>query len=129
MVDINLAVIQGPLSAEPELRILASGSEVANLAVRATAGQHTTSVPVSVWDPPAWIAELSSGDDVIVLGAVRRRFYRTGAGTGSRVDVEAVFVGRAGKRQSGTVARRVEATIAALLEGGTQPTKAATQRR
>ena len=129
MVDINLAVIQGPLSAEPELRILASGSEVANLAVRATAGQHTTSVPVSVWDPPAWIAELSSGDDVIVLGAVRRRFYRTGAGTGSRVDVEAVFVGRTGKRQSGTVARRVEATLAALLDGESQSTKAATQRR
>ena len=129
MVDINLAVIQGPLSAEPELRTLPSVSEVANLAVRASAGEHTTSVPVSVWDPPAWVAELSSGDDVIVLGAVRRRFYRSGSGTGSRVDVEAVFVGQSGKRQAGTVARRVEATSAALLEEGAQPTKAATHRR
>lgn len=129
MVDINLAVIQGPLSAEPELRTLPSGSEVANLSVRASAGEHTTSVPVSVWDPPAWVAELASGDHVIVLGAVRRRFYRVAAGTGSRVDVEAVFVGRTGKRQSRTVARRVEATLAALLDGESQSTNAATQRR
>lgn len=118
VVDINLAVIQGPLSAEPELRTLPSGSEVANLAVRASAGEHTTSVPVSVWDPPAWLAELATGDEVIVLGAVRRRFYRAGGGTGSRVDVEATFVGRPGKRQIGTVARRMEATLAELTGGG-----------
>ena len=128
-MELNLAVIRGPLSSEPEVRAFPSGSTGANLAVRVPTAGRATSVPISVWDPPAWVSELAEGDEVIVLGAVRRRFYRNGAGTGSRVDVEAVFVGRTGKRQSGTVARRVEATLAALLDGESQSTKAATQRR
>ena len=114
-MELNLAVIRGPLSSEPELRALASGSTVANLAVRAPTAGRATSVPISVWDPPAWVSELAEGDDVIVLGAVRRRFYRAGAGTGSRVDVEAVFIGRAGKRQRRTVAKRMEAALAELI--------------
>lgn len=114
-MELNLAVIRGPLSSAPEVRALPSGSTVANLAVRAPTPDHSTSVPISVWDPPAWVAELTEGDEVIVLGGVRRRFYRAGGGTGSRVDVEATFIGRAGKRQVGTVARRMEATLAELV--------------
>ena len=116
-MELNLAVVSGPLSAAPEIRQLPSGSSVANLAVRAPTVGGATSVPVSVWDPPAWLAELATGDEVIVLGAVRRRFYRSGGGTGSRVDVEATFVGRPGKRQVGTVTRRIEATLAELTGG------------
>ena len=113
--NLNLAVLHGPLSADPEIRTLPSGSQVANLAVRTPAADRSTSVPVTVWDPPAWVSEIAEGDDVIVLGAVRRRFYRNGNGTGSRVDVEAAFIGRPGKRQLGTVARRVEVALAGLL--------------
>ena len=49
-----------------------------------------------------------------MLGAVRRRFYRAGAATGSRVDVEATFVSRPGKRQLGAFTRRIEASLAEL---------------
>ena len=118
MNSLNLAVLHGPLSADPEIRTLPSGSQVANLAVRTPAADRSTSVPVTVWDPPAWVSEIAEGDDVIVLGAVRRRFYRNGNGTGSRVDVEAAFIGRPGKRQLGTVVRRVEVALAALLADG-----------
>jgi single-strand DNA-binding protein len=117
-MEMNLVVVRGPLSGAPEVRALPSGTSVANLGVRTRAGDRSTSVPVTVWDPPAWLAELAEGDDVIVLGAVRRRFYRSGPGTGSRVDVESVFIGRAGKRQIGAVARRLEASLEALMAGG-----------
>ncbi|MEP6623217.1 MAG: single-stranded DNA-binding protein [Acidimicrobiia bacterium] len=117
-MEINLVVVQGPLSGPPEVRTLPSGTSVGTLGVRTHAGERATSVPVTVWDPPAWLVELGEGDVVIVLGAVRRRFYRAGAGTGSRVDVESAFIGRAGKRQRGTVAKRIEASLEALTGGG-----------
>ena len=53
-----------------------------------------------------------SGDEVVVLGAVRRRFYKTGAGTGARVDVEAVAVARAGrKREISAILRKAQAAL------------------
>ena len=113
-MELNLAVVRGPLSSDPDLRSLPSGAEVANLSVRTPVDGRSTSVPVTVWDPPAWIADLAEGDEVLVLGAVRRRFYRAGGGTGSRVDVEASFVARPDKRQLGVFTRRIEASLAEL---------------
>ena len=113
---LNLAVVAGPVSTAPEIRALPSGSAVASVGVRTRSGERTTSVPVCVWDPPAWLAELSPGDELIVLGTVRRRFYRSGGATGSRVEVDATFVGRPGRRQRDAVARRVEAAMADLVE-------------
>lgn len=115
-MELNLAVVCGPVAGSPEVRALASGSSVASLSVRTAAGDRTTSVPVSIWDPPAWVVELDAGDEVIVLGGVRRRFFRTAAGTGSRVELEATFVGRPGKRQRDTVTRRIDATLATLRD-------------
>jgi len=112
--DCNLAVLRGPLSSVPEQRILESGTAVATLAVRTTLEGKATSVPVTVWDPPAWIAELGEGDELVVLGAVRRRFYRSASGTGSRVDVEATYVGRVTRRDRTTWRRRIDAAVAAL---------------
>ena len=63
------------------------------LAVRCPAGaaadERATSVPVTVWDPPAWVETLDAGDVVVVVGRMRRRFYQRPGGVGSRVDVEA----------------------------------------
>ena len=56
---VNLGVLCGPCSAPPELRVLESGTRLATLAIRCPAGpagdERATSVPVTVWDPPAWI--------------------------------------------------------------------------
>ena len=49
-----------------------------------------------------------------MLGVVRRRFYRAGAATGSRVDVEASFVARPGRRQVGAFARRIRESLGEL---------------
>jgi single-strand DNA-binding protein len=113
-MELNVTVLRGPLSSPPELRTLPSGSEVATLSVRVPAEGRSTSVPVTVWDPPAWIGDLVPGEEVLVLGAVRRRFYRTAGGTGSRVDVEASFITRDDRRRRPAFARRVEASLAEL---------------
>jgi single-strand DNA-binding protein len=102
---VNLAIVCGPCSVAPELRVLESGTRVASLSVRVPAGEQATSVPVTVWDPPAWIEALDAGDEVIVVGQVRRRFYSRPGGVGSRVDLEAVTVARARDR------RRVDAAL------------------
>jgi hypothetical protein len=54
---------------------------------------------------------------VIVVGAVRRRFFRTAVGAAAtRVDVEAVYIGRAGqRRQLDAALRRTQETLEVLL--------------
>jgi len=117
--QINLAVVSGVCSAPPVVRVLASGTRVASLSVRAPAhggsrgngasgaeaAERATSVPVTVWDPPAWVEALDTGDAVVVVGQVRRRFYSRPGGVGSRVDLEAVSIARARDR------RRVDAAL------------------
>jgi single-strand DNA-binding protein len=118
-VRLNLVVVRGTCSGPPELRELESGRRLAALAVRAPGPDgRTTSVPVTVWEPAAWVEDLDDGVDVVVVGAVRRRFFRTGAGgAGARVDVEAVFVGRAGRRRDlDSARRRTEEVLAGLME-------------
>ena len=68
MEAVNVSVLLGPISAPPEVRALKSGRRVATLAVRTIAGDgRNTSVPVTVWDPPAWLETLESDDDVLVV--------------------------------------------------------------
>jgi single-strand DNA-binding protein len=118
-VRLNLVVVRGTCSGPPELRELESGRRLAALAVRAPGPDgRTTSVPVTVWEPAAWVEDLEDGIDLVIVGAVRRRFFRTGAGgAGARVDVEAVFVGRAGRRRDLDAARRrTEEVLGSLLD-------------
>jgi hypothetical protein len=120
--QLNLAVVIGVCSAPPEVRVLESGTRVASLSVRAPAhaggrggratdarvaeaGERATSVPVTVWDPPAWVEALEPGEAIVVVGQVRRRFYSRPGGVGSRVDLEAVSIARARDR------RRVDAAL------------------
>ena len=110
---INLSVLCGPCSTVPEVRVLESGTRLATLAVRCPAGtagsDRATSVPVTVWDPPAWIETLEPGEAVVVVGRLRRRFYQRPGGVGSRVDVEADMIGRARDR------RRIDAALRRAL--------------
>jgi single-stranded DNA-binding protein len=119
MSAINLSVLRGLVSAPPEVRQLESGRRVAALAVRTTGSSgKDTSVPVSVWDPPAWVETLAPGDAVIVVGRVRRRFFQTAAGgRGAKTEVEADTVARARDRKRlTTIARRIDAALAGLEE-------------
>ncbi len=116
---VNLAVLCGPCSGPAEVRVLESGTRLATLAVRGPAGtggsgsgaeERATSVPVTVWDPPAWVETLEAGDEVVVVGRMRRRFYQRPGGVGSRVDLEADTIGRARDR------RRIDAALRRAYE-------------
>jgi single-stranded DNA-binding protein len=113
---LNLSVICGPCSTAPEIRVLESGTRLASLAVRCPAGDdRATSVPVTVWDPPAWVESLEPGDAVVVVGKLRRRFYQRPGGVGSRVDVEAELIGRArDRRRLDAALKKAEAALGAL---------------
>jgi single-strand DNA-binding protein len=110
----NLALLCGPCSGPAEIRVLESGTRLATLAVRCPTGagadDPATSVPVTLWDPPAWVESLAAGDEVVVVGRMRRRFYQRPGGVGSRVDVEADLVGRARDR------RRIDAALRKVHE-------------
>ena len=119
MQSVNLSVLRGPVSAPPEVRSLPSGRRVAAFGVRTTATEgKATSVPVTLWDPPAWIETLGDGDPVLVVGRVRRRFFRTAGGArGAKTEVEAESVARArDRRRWSSISRRIDAALAELEE-------------
>jgi single-strand DNA-binding protein len=89
----NLAIVSGALSSVPRFRALPSGSTVVNLDVT-TAGSPADSVPITMFDPPAAVSRLIEGDEVVVIGRVRRRFFRAAGVTQSRTEVVAERIAR-----------------------------------
>lgn len=101
MAEVNEVRLAGRVSGSPEVRVLPSGDEVAVCRVvvprrplrRRADGR--TGPTVDVVDCAAWTARprramsaWQSGDEVEVVGALRRRFFRAGDRTMSRVEVE-----------------------------------------
>jgi single-stranded DNA-binding protein len=123
--EVNLAVVSGTCSAAPEVRLLDSGTRVASLSIRCPADardERATSVPVTVWNPAAWVETLVRGDEVLVVGRVRRRFYSRPGGVGSRVDVDAVAIARArDRRRVEALARRAAMELDRMLADGWVP--------
>ncbi len=117
-MSVNIAVVRGVLSSPPDCRSLPSGSELAQIQVTTRpGGSAAISVPVSVADPPAWITALDAGDEVVLAGTVRRRFFRAGGATASRVEVAALAISRAGdKRGRARVERVLREQLAVLHE-------------
>ena len=90
---MNVVIVKGVLSRAPELRELPSGDRLGQFDVTVRAPDRpTASVPVAWFDPPARALALAAGTEVVVTGEVRRRFFRTPAGTGSRTEVVAAQV-------------------------------------
>lgn len=107
----NIAVLRGTVSSEPRERPLPSGSTATSIEVTTRGDGRTATVPVVVLDQRV---EVSTGDEVVVVGRVQRRFFRAGGSTQSRTEVVATHVVPA--RRSRTAARAVAAAVA-LLDG------------
>lgn len=104
---INVAVLRGRLSRAPERRTLPSGDELVAYEVTVREPDRPAdSVPV-VWIAPPAVPELDAGDEVLVVGRVRRRFFRAGGVTASRTEVVADRVSPTGRRRSVEAALRL----------------------
>ena len=87
---MNIVLLRGTLSSAPRICDLPSGSSLIAYQVSTrSAGRPTSSVPVVWFDPPRSRGEVAAGDEVIVAGEVKRRFFRTGGVTQARVEVVA----------------------------------------
>ena len=97
----NEVRLSGAVSGVPEVRVLPSGDElcvfrvvVPRVPVRARSdGRRSPSVDVvdcCAWDARTRrsVSTWQPGDEVEVRGALRRRFFRAGTATASRVEVE-----------------------------------------
>jgi single-strand DNA-binding protein len=86
----NLSILVGVLSRDAELRELPSGDEV--LALELTVRPDSApaeSVPVAWPGAPRSAAGWGAGEELLVVGRVRRRFFRAGGSTQSRTEVVA----------------------------------------
>lgn len=92
--SLNHAVLRGRLMSNPTTRELASGVSVVqfDLATSDPGGARVT-VPVAWDDPPAARRDQLAADlEVVVVGWVRRRFFRANGGIQSRTEVVATDV-------------------------------------
>lgn len=106
--DLDLAVILGTLSSDPVEQTLPSGSVLVRYEVTVRDRSPADSVPVSWFDPRRPPA-LRAGDRVVVVGRVRRRFFRAGGATRSATEVLATAVSRP-RSTAGALAALADAT-------------------
>jgi single-strand DNA-binding protein len=115
---VNIVFLRGRLSSPAQQRVLDSGTVIVNYEVTVARDDGPAdSVPVMWPDPPdaAAAAGRHRGAEVVVVGRVRRRFFRVGGATQSRTEVVAdtVVPARQAKKAATLLARRVEEVIGA----------------
>lgn len=114
---LNVNVLRGRLSSEPAARSLPSGTRLLSLEVTvAVVDGPDESVPVAWFDPPAKAPQLHAGDELLVVGRVRRRFFRAGGTTASRTEVVASEVIPA--RRGRAVGRALDQAATSLRAAG-----------
>jgi len=113
---MNIVVLQGTLSRPPDERQLRE-SVLATYEVTTRDGGRAVTAPVVWFDPPEAAWKLDAGDDVTVVGEVRRRFFRSNGRTESRTEVVATAV--VPSRRRAQVSRAVEGALARLEQAVT----------
>jgi single-strand DNA-binding protein len=85
---INLTLLVGTLSRPPEPRTLPSGDTVLGLELTVRSeGAAAESVPLAWLSAPAGALGWGVGEELLVTGRTRRRFFRAGGVTQSRTEV------------------------------------------
>ena len=95
MVAVNVVVLAGKVSDDPEMKEMPSGDQVARFRLQVPeAGKRVLPLPVSAWDrlPRKACQGLAKGDPVLVRGHLVRRFFRDGGGGRSVTEVVATEV-------------------------------------
>jgi len=110
MYPSNVVVLRGRVTSDPVVRELPSGSTVTQVELTTACDGAAVSVPVVVDERPVTCL---AGDELVVVGHVRRRFFRAGGITQSRTEVVAAALVPAGRRRA---VERAVAKASALLE-------------
>ena len=113
----NLVVLRGAMTTDPVRRELPSGSTVTQFDLATALGADeqpaNVSVPVSWPDPPVAASRwLQPGGHYVVIGTVRRRFFRVNGATQSRTEVVAEHV--IPSRRVKTAQHAIDAAVASL---------------
>jgi len=94
-VPANEVRLVGRVSGQPEERVLPSGDRLMTFRVVVARDQPRGRQTVDALECVAWsarsrrsVSRWADGDVVELSGSLRRRFYRAGAATVSRVEVE-----------------------------------------
>jgi single-strand DNA-binding protein len=90
---VNVVALRGRLARPADPRVLPSGDRLIDYQVTVDGPEgRAETVPVVWFGAPATASSLDTGDAVVVVGRVRRRFYRAGGATQSRTEVVADVV-------------------------------------
>ncbi len=112
---INLTVLVGRLFRPPGLRPLPSGDSVLTLELSMRVeGAPTESVPVAWFAPAPTAASWEAGEELLVVGRTRRRFFRAGGATQSRTEVVAETV--TPTRRAATARKALLAAVDPVLD-------------
>jgi single-strand DNA-binding protein len=90
MVAVNVVVLAGRLSADPEFAELPSGDRIARLKLQVPEdGKRVLPLPIAAWDRGArkGCERLTKGDPVIVRGHLVRRYFRGQGGGRAMMEV------------------------------------------
>lgn len=121
---MNVAILRGRLSSPPRQQQPASGDVLLSLEVTTRGHDGTAaSVPVAWFSRSAAGARWAAGTEVVVVGVVRRRFFRTkGGARASRTEVVATTVALAARPAA--VAKALD-RVGAALDAIAHPSAAA----
>ncbi|HEX9824503.1 MAG TPA: single-stranded DNA-binding protein [Actinomycetota bacterium] len=95
MVTVNVVVLAGRLSTDPEVVEMPSGDRVARLRLQVPeTGKRVLPLPVAAWDGSArkGCERLAKGDHVMVRGRLVRRYFRGQGGGRSIMEVIAAEI-------------------------------------
>jgi single-strand DNA-binding protein len=113
---VNVTFLRGRLSSPPRTIELPSGDTALTLELTIRDGEAPAdTVPVAWFAPGKAAAGWEAGQELLVVGRVRRRFFRAGGRTASRTEVLATMVVPAERRA--TARRRVDRALADVVAG------------
>jgi single-strand DNA-binding protein len=114
---LNLAVIVGNLAKPVEVRTLPSGTSVAGFDLQVLrANESPETVPVTLSEVREPATDWAVDEQLLVIGRVRRRFFRVGGSTQSRTEVVAERVLRLHRAGAVEALAEVGSTLDIVIE-------------
>lgn len=87
MDGLNISLVVGTVNRMPETRTTPNGSIwTCNLTVTRP-DERSEIVPVIWFDGPGWLGNINEGDELAVVGRIRKRFYQSSHGLQTRTEL------------------------------------------